>query len=199
MAGGYNAIASAGFGDFSVPFNGANNIVLIANAKLLTRIGQTPNYQEQFGTAALVPGPSAIPNTNDPIAIVGMPPFTNALNPIQLPAGNRNYIPKGVQINWVDLIYKLTVVPAVAIQFGICTINYQNNVAPVSTTLLAYGTNGLPTAVQALPYRKRINLANPVMITLDTAEIVLQLGLNISATSVNNFYGAVLGMTYNYN
>src|SRR5690348_16966367 len=66
-------------GDIS--YNAAASQVLVFTAslsKLIERLGFPLFLQENFGTAAGVPGPSSVANTSDPAANQGYPPFTGA-------------------------------------------------------------------------------------------------------------------------
>jgi len=189
------ALASAGPGLLTATLATATTYNLFAAIDELLRTGLAPNYQEAFGTAALVPGPTAVANTSDPLAIDGMPPFTNALNPTLNP--QKGFVPKGMQINWVDAIYSAPAAITSA-TLGLTTTKYVNNTAPLVANIIALGANGLPAGLQAQPYRTRVSVATPAMIVLDGCEVILNLNF---ATGAGNavLYGAVVGVSFNFN
>jgi hypothetical protein len=178
---------------------------------LLLRAGQyaTAAYnQQQFGTAAAVPGPSGVANTSDPLALpAGFPPIAAAnLTTISgsiTGTGTgilRGPLPKGVQINSIDIIYQVLTVAASAATTGLTKTAFANLVAPVVTNIIALGANGLPTAIGAQPQVTNVAVAAPAMIVPSAdSQIVLNVNLTSGAGGTVNFYGAVLKCSYNFN
>lgn len=171
---------------------------LFARISELLRTGQVPNYQEQFGTAASVPGPSAVPNTSDPLALQGIPPIKNLQMPT-ITGGIRGYIPKGLQINWIDIIYQVLGANLTSVTFGLTNTVFKNAVAPAVSNIVALGANGLTTAVAAQPTRTRITVVAPAFTVADGSELIANLNTVTPAGSTVKFYGAILGVSFNLN
>jgi len=155
--------------------------------------------QEQFGTAAGVAGPTTVANTSGPLALPpGIPPILAANLPT-LGNAQRGPIPKGMQIDSVDVIYTVTGAALTGATIGLTKTVFANNTAPVVTNLIALGANGLPTAVQAQPYVTNVAVGTPAMITSADAEVVLNVNLTTQAGGSAVFYGVVFHCHYNFN
>jgi len=155
--------------------------------------------QEQFGTAAGVAGPTTVANTSGPLALPpGIPPILAANLPT-LGNAQRGPIPKGMQIDSVDVIYTVTGAALTGATIGLTKTVFANNTAPVVTNLIALGANGLPTAVQAQPYVTNVAVGTPAMITSADAEVVLNVNLTTQAAGSAVFYGVVFHCHYNFN
>src|SRR6266567_4198733 len=136
-----------------------NNAVakFFASLSLLLRSGQfaTAAYsQEQFGTAAAVPGPSSVAGTSSPLALQpGFPPVTAAnMATVGGTLGTgflSGPIPKGIQINSYDVIYQVLTLAAATATTGLTKTKFVNLVAPVVTNIVALAANGLPTVIGA--------------------------------------------------
>jgi len=169
---------------------------------LRTGVLATPQLtQQQFGTAALQPGPSSVANTSGPLALPGgFPPLKN--NQLATVAGNlpAKGTGKGFQLNWIDVIYQINNNALSAFTIGVGVNQFANNVATNLTTLLADGANGLQTAVQANPYVTRVNITNPSFIVTPDTELFIG-GKVVSTVSIPVFYlwGLVLGVSFNFN
>jgi hypothetical protein len=167
----------------------------------MLRTGQFPRVpysSQQFGTAAAIPGPSSVANTGGPSGINGRPPFTGA-NLATVKGQGAQPIPKGLQINWIDLIYQVLGVALTSVTFGLTNTQFVNAVAPAVTNIVALGANGLTTAVDAQPVRTRITPATPAFSILDGSELIANLNFVTPAGSTVKFYGAVLGVSFNFN
>lgn len=190
------AIASAGAGLLTYTLATASTYNLYSALSQILRTGLATNYQEQFGTAAGVAGPSAVAGTSDPLGIsTGIPPFLNANNPIFGP--KTGFVPKGVQINYVEAIYSV-VTGITSATIGITNTKFTNNVAPAVTNILALAGNSLPITAQANPFRFRVTLATPIMNVLDGSNVILNLNIVTGAGSAT-LYGVILGISFNYN
>jgi hypothetical protein len=158
--------------------------------------------QEQFGTAASVPGPSTVANTGGPLGLsAGFPPLTAA----QLATlGNvqRGPLAKGWQVNSIDVVYQVLAVTAGAATAALTKTQFQNLVAPVVTNIIALGANGLPTAIGAQPQVTNIPVTSPAMIVPaqagDTA-VLVNINLTAGSGGTINFYGVMLNCSYNLN
>lgn len=154
--------------------------------------------QEQFGTAALQPGPSAVSGTSSPLGLQNYPPYTNAQNPIY--GGTPGPVKKGYQVNSVDVIYSVATNALSAFTIGFGTNTFANNVATSYTSLLATAQNGLVLAVQANPYVIRVANPNPSFtVASDTEFIVNGVITNGAAAATVNIYGMVVNVSFNYN
>ena len=204
------AAPSAGLIYKTVPNSAAAKFFITPEPALLrSGVYATPAFdQEQFGTAAGVPGPSAVANTSGPLGLPpGFPPITTAN--LTTVAGSiagtgtgiqRGPIPKGVQINSIDVIYQVLGLAASVATVGLTKTTFANLTAPVVTNIIALGANGLPTAIGAQPQVTTVTVATPAMIvpTADT-QIVLNVNLTAGATGTVQFIGAVLKCSYNFN
>ncbi len=163
----------------------------------------TPNSgatQEAFGTAAAVAGPTKVPNTRGPLATQpGVPPQP-ASTLDTLTGGVNGPQPKGIQIDSVDVIYQVLALAAAAADIGLTKTVFANLVAPVTTNLIAYGANGLPTAIGAEPQVTNVPVIAPAsMIVASDTDVVLGINLAAGATGSIQFYGAVIKAHYNLN
>lgn len=203
--------ASAGAGLFTLNTPASTTANLFAELNQILRTGQLATAavnQEYFGTAAVAPGPSSVAGTSDPLALPpGFPPWLNSVNPT-LTGGNANSgvkgpIPKGIQINTVDLIYEVDTGAITSVTFGLTTTKMPTvatSAAPVVTNIIALGTNGLPTAVNTAGQatRTRITVASPAFFILDGTEVIANANFVTPAGNTVKFYGVVLGVTYNW-
>jgi hypothetical protein len=180
-----------------------------ATADLLLRAAVYPtagSAQQQFGTAAAVPGPSTVAGTSGPLALLpGYPPILAAnMATVGGTVGGAGImsgaIPKGIQIDSIDVIYQVLALAAATATVGVTKTAFTNLVAPVVTNIIALAANGLPTVIGAQPQVTNVAVASPAMIvpTTDT-EVVVNVNLTGGATGTVNFYGVVLNMHYNYN
>lgn len=182
--------------------------ILALNLELMLRSGIYGNAaydQEQFGTAASVPGPSLVANTNDPDALrgsgtpnfQGFPPIPSArLATLGAIASGASI--KGIQIDSVDVIYQvLADATAVAATIGLTKTVFANLVAPVVTNLIALGANGLPVVIGAQPQVTNVVVPVPAMIQAADTSILLNINLTGGTAGTIKFYGAVVKAHYN--
>lgn len=174
----------------------------ITPESLLLRSGvlATAAYdQEQFGTAAAVPGPSGVSGTSGPLALPsGFPPILGAA--MATVAGpTSGALLKGMQINSIDVIYQVLALAAAAATVGITKTVFSNLVAPVVSNILALGANGLPTAIGAQVQVTNIPIAVPAFILGGDTQPIINVNLTGGATGTVNFYGVVLRCSYNLN
>jgi hypothetical protein len=162
--------------------------------------------QEQFGTAASVPGPSTVAGTSGPLAIPGsgspnyqgFPPIP-AANLATLAGPSTTLNAKGIQIDSVDVIYQvLTDATAVAATIGLTKTVFANLVAPVVTNLIALGNNGLPVVIGAQPQVKNVAVTAPAMIAASDTDVLLNINLTGGTAGTIKFYGAVINSHYNF-
>jgi hypothetical protein len=172
------------------------------------RSGVYGTDQEQFGTAGGTSGPSTVANTSGPLALApGIPPITAAnLATVGGTIGGSGIlhgpIPKGIQINSIDVIYQVLAVNASAATIGLTRTFFQNGVAPVVTNIIALGTNGLVLTIGAQVQVINVPVTSPAMIVPaqngDTI-IILNVNFTAGAGGTVNFYGCVLNCSYNLN
>jgi hypothetical protein len=198
---GLATVASAGPGLFVKHVPATDASTFFANLGLLLRTGQyaSADGQSQFGTAAGVAGPTTVANTSGPLALPpGIPPILAANLPT---LGNiqRGPIPKGMQINSIDVIYTVAALAAAVATVGLTTTTFANATAPVVTNLIALAANGLPTAVQATPYVKNVAVATPAMLITADTEVIANVNFTGGATGTVDFYGIVVHCSFNFN
>lgn len=202
------APADASFGD-GIPYYSLSTAATygcLAELSSLIRTGMlaTSNLdQQQFGTAALQPGPSSVANTSDPLGVRNFPPFKNSANPIYGGVSNiAGAVSKGFQVNWVDIIYAVAGAALTAANFGLAAVNYTNTNNANVQNIITYGANGLPTATTPSlqkPYVTRINVASPAFYTLTDSFINASLLFTTGAGGSAYFYGCVFGVSFNLN
>lgn len=155
--------------------------------------------QEQFGTAAAVAGPSAVPNTSGPLALAqGIPPLTTS----QLATvGNvlRGPMPKGIRIDSIDVIYAVGAVNLTSMTIGINKAVFVDGVAPAVTALLAQAQNGLSLAFQAQPHVINVPVAGATFTTDKDALVSVEVDLTTPVGGTAKFYGIVVHCSYNFN
>jgi hypothetical protein len=166
--------------------------------------------QRQFGTAALVPGPSGVSGTSGPSALPvsagvqsqGFPPWAGSVNPA-LHGGLNGAEGKGLQINWVDAIYEVDTGAITSVTFQLTQTKMPavgTSAAPVVTNLIALAANGLPVAANTAGQatRTRITIASPVMSNGDGNELIANINFVTPAANTVKFYGCILGVSYNW-
>lgn len=164
-----------------------------------TGIYATPALtQEQFGTAASQPGPSAVANTSGPLAQVGFPPtlaskLSTLVGPVVGPT------PKGIMINSMDVIYSVLTANASLATCGITKTVFADNVAPSVSNIIAVAANGMPVAFRAQPYVFNVPVPNPAFLTDNDGEPIVQVNLTAGAGGTIKFWGVVLRVSFNYN
>jgi hypothetical protein len=194
-------LATAGVGLLGYTLGTASSTYnLFSPISQILRTGYAPLFQEQFGTAASVPGPTAVANTSDPEALQqGFPPILSANNPT-IHGPFTGYRAKGIQINYVDVIYNVATAALTAATIGLTKTKFVNNVAPLVTNYIALANNGLPLPIQANPYVTRITVATPAFDVDTDSELILNINLSTGAASTTSiFYGCVLGISFNFN
>jgi hypothetical protein len=203
---GVATTASAGAGLFSKNIPSTDAATFFANVTaIMRRTGMyaTPNLnQEQYGTAASVPGPTTVANTNSPLGIVGFPPTVGA-NMATLAGAVAGPIPKGYRVKSIDVIYEINTVDATAATVGLTVTQYVNAVAPTVTNRIALGANGLPTAHNTAgtgkPYVTNVAVPSPVFSTATDGETILNVNLTAGSGGTIKFYGVVLYCDFNLN
>lgn len=161
---------------------------------------------QAFGTAAALPGPQAgVPATSSPSGFGSsavVPPVLKANLPTivgSVPGAKA----KGMQINWVDLLYypgATTPVTSITATLAVIQIPQGLGATPV---LLSTPINAVTvsTAVQTAGKINRVRLT-PTSTTMYTADGTL-LELNVvivyPAGGAAVLFGAILGCSYNFN
>jgi hypothetical protein len=182
------ALASTLAGTFFTDLLGFHRTGMYANAAL---------DQQQFGTAASVPGPSTVANTNSPLGSVpGYPPLTQSqmttLGHVQF-----GPIPKGMFISSVDVVYDVNTVAAALATVGITNTAFVEGSAPAVTNVLALGVNGMLTTVG----HHVVNIPLPANTFTTGSDVVGVMNVNLTAGSGGtiNFYGVEFHETFNLN
>lgn len=164
-------------------------------AEMLFRTGQLPFLQEQFGTAANVPGPSSVANTSDPDAGIGPPPQTGILS-ITPQTG---FLPKGIKITDLTLKYLITGAALTLHTIGLSKTVFANNAALVVTDVLANAANGLATATQANPYVTKVAISSPTFLVSDLSDLIIELDVTTQGAGAYRLYGVDIHCQFNYN
>lgn len=164
-----------------------------------TGVYATPSLtQEQFGTAASLPGPTTVANTSGPLAQVGFPPTLAAqLSTLAGPVVGPT--PKGIQINSMDIIYSVLTANASLATCGITKTVFVDNTAPAVSNIIAVAANGMPVAFRAQPYVFNVPVPAPSFLTPSDSEPIVQVNLTAGAGGTIKFWGVVLYVSFNYN
>ena len=173
-------------------------IANIGNMLKRTGVYATPaSAQEQFGTGASMPGPTAVANTSDPEGMRGYPPFT-ASKLATLVGPQAGPVLKGVLIKSVDVIYSVPGSGSLtSFTAALYTLNFANGTPIAKTQIL--GTPTFPLAAQANPYVVNVPVTNPAFLTVLDTQAYVQINVSTSATAQLNLYGFVVKCNFNFN
>lgn len=180
---------------------------------IITRLGvlQSQNYalnssQQAFGTAE-GPGPNSTSGTSGPAgfspnSVVAPVAAANLPTIIGSVAGPPK---KGVQVNYIDLIYANRLAVGRAINVALIGIKYPLGLGVAATldeNTLSYDLTDPQLAItpDSTVNRLRIPNTNPFMLT-DDGDLILvlvsgQTGIGSNSLSI---FGIVVGISYNYN
>lgn len=160
--------------------------------------GNPAIQQQQFGTAASLPGPTAVSGTSDPEGIRSYPPYkTSQLATLVGPVAGP--VVKGIQINSVDTIFQLAAGSLTTAQLALSNTSFTDNTAAATVaTLIAGGANNLPTASRANLYRFTLPVGTPAFTVISGSETLINLKFTPSGGSLV-FYGCVLKCSFNFN
>lgn len=170
----------------------ANTFAINVTNQILRRTGFGEDLQEQFGGTG-IPA-SAQPQFYRPDVIPGM-----AL--IQQITPRTALKTKGYKLLSFDVIYQIGVAAATSSTCRVDQTQFTNNVAPVTTAVLASGANGLQTATQAQPYvtNVAIPVAQQLYRTLVDSDLWVEVVITGAATTTLTFYGMDLYCEFNFN
>lgn len=200
-------IASAGAGLFTRNIPASTTANLFANINSILRTGQLANNlqnQSQFGTAALVPGPSSVAGTSGPLAVwPGFPALGASKNPTI--SGPQNApIPKGIGFTSVDVIYEVDTGAITSVTVGLTQTKMPAagaTGAPVVANILALAANGLPVAANTAGQATttRVATTSASFVILAESEVIVNVNFVTPAANTVKFYGVVLNVNFNYN
>lgn len=155
--------------------------------------------QEQFGTAAAQPGPSAVANTSGPLSLKpGFPPLLGAQMPT-MGAIQVGPIAKGFQIDSIDVCYQFLAVNGALAQFGLYLNKIVNGAANAPVAVVALGVNGLSTNFTANPVVTNIVNPAPSMIVTPDTFITAMVNQTTAAAASAKFWGLEIYGHINYN
>lgn len=198
---------SAGAGLLTLNTPASTTANLFSCVSTLLRTGQlavNTQVQEQFGTAALVPGPSSVANTSDPSGLwPGFPGLTASKNPT-ISGPLNGPIPKGIGIVSADVIYEVDTGAITSVTLGITQTKMPvpgTPAAPVVANIIALAANGLPVAANTAGQATttRVLSTNANFVVLADSEIIVNVNFVTPASNTVKFYGVVLNVNFNYN
>ena len=108
-------------------------------------------------------------------------------------------VPKGFQIDSVDVIYLVSGAALTLAQIGITQTKFANNTAAVVSNILVKAANGLATAIQANPYVINVPVTSPTMLVTPDNAILIELDMTTQAAGALRVYGLNVKCHYNYN
>ena len=187
-------------GVVGVSLASSNAAVLSSNIISFTRTGQysNPLDQQQFGTAAGTYGPTAVANTGDISGLLpGYPPML-ASQMATLGNIQRGPIAKGFRLTSFDIVYSVTGLALAAATCSLSAVTFVKGSAPIVTSLVASGANGLTTAISTGVNVINVPVPTPVYLTTADTAVVLTVSLTAGATGTAFFYGGVLHSDYNF-
>lgn len=194
-AGAPTVVTRNGVGDYSYNIGASIGPVTFAvnlAEMVLARTGFGEDIQNQFGGTGI--SGSAQPQFYRPDISAGMS-ANQELSP-RAAFKTKGYKPLSLKV--IELI------TGAALTTHTCRIDksvFANNVALASTSILASGANGLPTAIQANPYVTVVNFpaAAQVYQITDLAEMWFELTVTTQAAGAYRFYGVEFTFEYNFN
>jgi hypothetical protein len=201
-AGNHATIATPSAGVIAWTVPAAQTSVFLANIQAMikrTGVFATPaSVQQQYGTAASLPGPTQVANTSDPEGLRGYPPFT-ASKLATLIGPQAGAIPKGIQINSMDVIYSVNALNITAGKLMLNLVTYIDNTASPSVISLIPSTNNLTLTARANLYRTNIPVASPVFAINSGQSASLEVDVTTVAGGTFTFYGCVAKCSFNFN
>src|SRR5215472_320203 len=166
-------------------------------------LASTALQQEQFGTAAGIPGPSGVQYTSDPKGIRGYPPTkANALATLIGTGGaSSGPTPKGIQLNSFDVIYTVAGGTATTITMTAHITPFVDGAVVTPVLILPTGAYSLPTAISTggKPYRRNIAIPSPAMISGYDTDLIIAPAFQAGAGCTITVHGFVLKCSYNFN
>jgi hypothetical protein len=178
-------------------------VVQIPLENLIYRTGLRDDLQEQYGGGITAGVPAAANGTavtptnpfTTPAGVTGRPPYPGVTSFV--PVASR---PKGISINSLTLVYSITTNAATLNQVQVLSFTYANAAAPIVTTLLANGANGLATAASTAgqTYATTAALTNQNFIVGVNQIPVVQWSITPGAGGAT-LYQVIANVTYNFN
>lgn len=170
----------------------ANTFAINVANQILRRTGFGEDLQEQFGGTG-IPG-SAQPQFYRP-DVIGAMAAAQQLQP------RTALKTKGYKLLSFDVIYLIGVAAATSSTCRVDQTTFTNNVAPVTTSILASGANGLQTATQAQQYvtNVQIPVAQQIYRTLADTDVWIEVVITGAATTTLTFYGMDIYCEFNFN
>lgn len=161
--------------------------------------------EQAFGTAAALPGPSSVAGTSSPSGFgpLGVKPPVLKANLPTIVGSVAGAKPKGMQINWVDLLYypgATTPVTSITTTMSVIQLPLGVGATPVLVSTPISGVTS-PTTIAAAGKvtRNRLTPTAAAMLTTDGTLVELNVVIVYAAGSGALFLGAILGCSYNFN
>lgn len=188
------AVARTAAGQWAVSHVAAANTTNFAgnlSQAILRRLGFFEDLQEQFGGAG-IPASAEYQGRLDTL------PAMSTGQPI---TPRTAFKVKGFKLIKFDVIYSIATANLVAQTVRVDQTQYFNNVAPVTTPVLAVAANGLAIVTQAQPYVTQVVLpvAQQIYRTLADMALWIELGVQAAGTSVYNLIGIDCNVEFNFN
>ena len=155
--------------------------------------------QQQFGTAASLPGPTQVANTSDPEGIRGYPPFAASVLPTLVgPQGGA--IKKGIQVNSIDILYTVGGSGSLtSLLTSLLSITFIPGSATAPVTLALQNQTGAALAAGAVIQKVSIPVTTPAFLVTTDTQLYFRIPVTTSATASFSLYGSVLKCSYNFN
>lgn len=206
-------IAAAGTSGYigpQIPAATAGATITQNISSLLLRTGilnsntfSTNRSQEAFGTAN-GPGPSSVAGTSGPSAFGPSSVIAPVLkaNLATLIGSKAGSTAKGIQINWIDILYHIATANATSITAALSqlTTAVGADATPTSAAIIAATALSLVfNSTTAKMHRQRLTPPTLAMLIADGSTLQLSYAITTPAASVVTIAGAILGVSYNFN
>lgn len=188
------AVARTAAGQWAISHVAAANTTNFAvnlTQAIIRRLGFFEDLQEQFGGTGI---PASAEYQGRPDTLLSM----STGQPI---TPRTAFKVKGFKLIKFDVIYSIGTANLVANTVRVDQTQYFNNVAPVTTPVLAVGANGLAIVTQAQPYVTSVvlPLAQQVYRTLADLALWIEIGVQAAGTSVYSLIGIDCNVEFNFN
>jgi hypothetical protein len=167
------------------------NFAINITQQVLRRTGYFEDLQEQFGGAG-IPASAEIP---------GRPDTFGSMNKAQQITPRTAFKIKGFKLTSFDVIYSIGTSNLTTHTCRTDVTQYFNNLAPVTTVVLASAANGLASATQAQPYvtSVAIPVGNQAFYNLVDQVIWVEVQAVAAAGTIYNLIGIDALVTFNFN
>jgi hypothetical protein len=162
--------------------------------QILRRLGFFEDLQEQFGGGGIPASAQPQFYRPDVESTYGV-----QMSKAQQIQPRTAFKTKGFRLISFDAIYGISGAALTTSSVRVDQIQYQNNLAPVNTVVIAAGANGLATATQAQPYVTTITPTFQPYFILNDSVLWIDWTVTTQAGGAFVFYGFDIAVEFNFN